>query len=137
MIVIDASVVNKLVLSHEEGHDQAIKLFKNHIAAKVEIFIPDLLFYEVANTLATKAKISNWKMTNSLTKLYQMGLNIYYPTEIDIKVAARLAKSYHTSVYDMVYVVIAKRHKTTFITADRKFAELTNFKSTKLLSDLK
>ncbi|MBI2020689.1 type II toxin-antitoxin system VapC family toxin [Candidatus Daviesbacteria bacterium] len=136
MIVIDASVANKLFLPHEAGHILASKILRNHILRTEEIFVPEFLFYEVANTLVTKGMISLWKITNALTKLYQINLHIYHPLERDLKNATHLAKKYHTSVYDMLYAVVAKRYKSQLITADEKFVEVTNFRFVKLLKDL-
>lgn len=57
MIVIDASVANKLLLPLEEGHKTAKSLLKLHLMKEESIVVPDLLFIEVANTLATKSTI--------------------------------------------------------------------------------
>lgn len=135
MIIIDASVANKLFLPHEPGHLIASKIFRNHIIQKQEILIPEFLFYEVANTLATKSSVSLWKLTNALTRIYLTELQIYHPVEKDVKNAASMAKKYHTSVYDMLYVVVAKKYKVKLITADEKFVEATKFRFIKLLKD--
>ncbi|MDP3973862.1 MAG: type II toxin-antitoxin system VapC family toxin [Candidatus Daviesbacteria bacterium] len=136
MTVIDASVANKLFLPHEEGHFLASKIFRNHILQTQETLVPEFLFYEVANTLVTKGIISLWKITNALTRLYQIDLHIYHPVEKDLKDASRLAKKYHTSVYDMLYAVVAKKYKARLITADEKFAGATKFKFVQLLKDI-
>lgn len=135
MIVIDASIANKLFLPHEPDHLIASKIFRNHIIQTQEILIPEFLFYEVANTLATKSSVTPWKLTNALTRLYLTELHIYHPVEKDLKNAARMAKKYHTSVYDMIYAVVARKHKARLITADKKFANATKFKFVKLLQD--
>lgn len=132
MIVIDASVANKLVLD-EEGHELVKKIFRSHISETEPIIVPDFLLYEIANTLATKGALSVNRITRSLTKIYRANLNIHHCDEIEVKVAANLAKKYKTSVYDMLYVVVAKKHKADLITADEKFINQTKFKFVKLL----
>lgn len=136
MIVIDASVANKLFLPHENNYIIASKILRNHILKVKEILVPEFLFYEVANTLATKSVLSLWKLTNALTKLYYADLHIYHLGERDLKNAARMAKKFNTSVYDMLYAVVAKKHKAQLITADEKFVEATKFLFVKLLKDI-
>lgn len=133
MIVIDASVANKLVLPNEEGHEKAKKIFSEHANQIEQILSIDFLMYEVVNTLSTKSAIPQRKVTTSLTTIYKTQINIYHPTEKDVKESARLAKKYKTSVYDMLYAVVAKIHKVNLITADEKFVEQTGFKFIKLL----
>lgn len=136
MIVIDASIVNKLVLPLEEGHNKVKRIFQEHASKENIILTFDLIFYEVANTLVTKSRIPQSMVTRSLSTIYKTQMNIYYPNEDDIKSAAKLAKKFNTSVYDMLYAVLAKKYKTNLITADEKFADSTKFKFIKLLKDI-
>ena len=133
MIVIDASVASKLVLPLEENHIKVQEIFQKHVQGIEEIVVPDFLLYEAANALATKSAITSNRATRSLTVLYKANLNIHHCTELEVKEAARLAKKYKTSVYDMLYAVVAKTHKATLITADEQFIKQTKFKFVKLL----
>ena len=133
MIVIDASVANKLVLPFEENHNKVKEIFREHVQAIEEIVVPDFLLYEVANTLTTKSSITFNRATRSLSVIYQANLSIHYCLELEVKEAARLAKKYKTSVYDMLYAVVAKTRKTILITADEQFVKQTKFKFVRLL----
>lgn len=133
MIVIDASIANKLVLPLEENHNKVKEIFRKHAQAVEEIIVPDLVLYEIANTLATKSAIALNEITESLTIIYKANLHIYHCQEPEVKEAAKLAKKHGTSVYDMLYVVVAKKHNTTLITADKQFIKQTGFKFVKLL----
>lgn len=135
MIVIDASIAGKWVLEDEADTDNAFRILENHTIGKEEIIVPDFLFYEIANALATKSVISPTKMTFALNKIYNLQLQVDHPNDIDVKLAARLAKKYGISVYDMIYAVVAKKHKTSLVTADEKFADATKFKFVQLLKD--
>ena len=126
MTIIDASVVNKLFLPNEAGREDALAILKKHIQKKDNIMVPDLLFYEVANTLATKTSIPAKQVTISLSKLDKMNLNIFHSTLEDIKKAAVFAKEHNVSVYDAIYVVIAAGKKCNLITADEKFIAKIN-----------
>lgn len=125
MIVIDASVVNKFFLPYEDGRDKALGILKRHIQKIDEIIVPDLLFYEVANTLATKTSIPQDQISKSLTKLDKVKLNIFHPTIDHINRAAIFAKQYRVSVYDAIYAILAQEKKCNLVTADEKFVKQT------------
>ena len=137
MIIIDASIANKLILPLEEGHHKVKEIFQRHATEEDVILTLDLIFFEVANTLATKSRIPQRIVTRSLTTIYKTQMNIYYPSEDDVKSAARLAKKFKTSVYDMLYAVLAKKRSVQLITADEQFTRTTKFKFVKLLKDIK
>ena len=133
MIVVDASIMGKWVLEDEVGIEDALLLLNNHTKGIEEIIVPELVFYEVANALATKSKISATQTSLALNKIFKLQLRIYHPNQSDIIESATLARKYKTSVYDMLYAIVAKNHKATLITADEKFINQTTFKFVKLL----
>lgn len=121
MIVIDASLANKLFLPNEQDYEKVDALIEKHDQSLEKIVIPDLLFYEVANTLATKTQISSATTTRALTKLYKLNMYIISVSEKRIKLIAKFAKKYKVSVYDATYAVIAKEKKCNLITTDSRF----------------
>lgn len=133
MIVIDASVALKWIITDEQDRDQALFLQKRHIEGQEIIIVPDLLFIEVANALVTKSKTSPVIVANDMKLLFQTALKTERPTEKDLLFASKLAKRYNTTVYDMLYAVMAKNKKTQLVTADDNFLKKTNFKFVKLL----
>lgn len=137
MIVVDASIAIKWIRKEEVNHQEARTLIKRHLAKVDAILVPDLIFYEAANALATKAQIPSFVALRSITRLNKFGLNLYHPTFEDVHKATKLAKKYETTVYDMLYAVVAKKHKTRLITADDNFLKKTGFKFVKLLKDVK
>lgn len=135
MIIIDASVAAKWLFKNEQGVKRAREILAIHIAGEDKIIVPDLFFYEIANMAVTKGYLSPKKTTHFLTKIYKANLSIYSPTESDVKEAAKLAKKYKTSVYDMLYAVLAKTQKINLITADEQFIKQAGFKFVKLLNN--
>ena len=133
MIVVDASVINKIFLPNEVGCDRAQRIIDNHIIKKEIIIVPDILFYEVSNTLVTKSHIPLQFIFNSLEKLYLLNLEHIYVTQEHIKKAAKIAKTYHISVYDASYAVLAQEKKCDLLTADIKFVRQLNLPYIKLL----
>lgn len=134
MIVIDASVASKFFLS-EKDSEKAQILLDNHLLGTEQILIPQFLFLEVTNTLTSKTSFLIQDVTASLATLYESEFKIWDLTQVDLQEASKLAKRCKTSVYDMIYSVIAKNNKTNLITADEKFIKQTGFKWVKLLKD--
>ena len=135
MIVIDASVAIKLINTQEEGSSIAMSLLISHRENKERIIVPEFLFIEVANYLATKTTSTKYSIKKGLLILYGSGFLIYNLNENDLTEASFLAKRYKTSVYDMLYAVIAKSKKIKLITADDKFARKVGFSYVKHLSE--
>ena len=136
MIALDASVVTKFINTQEKESDIAEKLFQAHIEETEKILVPTLLFFEVANALATKSDLKDEYIKRGLSLLYNANFAIYEVNQEDMIEASLLAKKYKTSVYDMVYAVIAKNKKVNLITADNKFANKVNFPFVQTLSKL-
>lgn len=136
MIVLDASVVTKFINTQEKESDIAEKLFRAHIEETEKILVPTLLFFEVANALATKSDLKEEYVKRGLRLLYDANFVIHEVNQEDMIEAALLAKKHKTSVYDMVYAVLAKKNKMTLITADNKFAHKVNFPFVQSLSKL-
>lgn len=137
MIIIDASVASKWILQGEKDEEKALKILSDHTDTKEQILVPEFIFYEIANTLATKTILTENKINNSLSVIFKANLLICHPVDKDIIQSTLLAKRYKTSVYDMLYAVVAKRHKTILITADNNFLRKTKFPFVKLISEYK
>src|SRR5439155_19375377 len=117
MIIVDASIAMKW-LNQSEGEDDrnvALSLYEKHISQEERIGIPHFLFLEVANVLATKPQYSEEDITDGLHFLFRSDFLAYHIVKEDIFDAATLSKKYHTSVYDMLYAVIAKRNNCLLI----------------------
>lgn len=126
MVIIDASIANKLFFPLEAGHGIVKMLFQKHISGQEEMIVPDLIFYEVANKLATRSNIPQALMLKSLNQLYKSKLKICHFSDKEIKIAAVFAKKYKVSVYDASYAVLAQEKKCILITADTKFVKQVN-----------
>lgn len=128
MKVVDASVIMKLLLS-EEGSDRALDLVRH----KNTLVAPNILFVEVANTLATKASISSEQIEQGLELIYDLGLQVEDIERGLLTEAAQVAKQTGTAVYDMIYAVLAQKLGVELITADKNFAQKTGFDFVKTL----
>ena len=121
MIVLDASVVLKWFLK-EEDTPRAIEFLESHISGDGHIAIPELLYYEVANALATKTALSEKDVLAALRNLLGLDLVGYsFGADEHIK-AAQLAMNSGITVYDASYPVLAQSLGIDFVTADRRLA---------------
>lgn len=111
-------------------------LYKKHIASIEKVVIPFFLFIEVANTLATKSNSTKEDIETGLTFLFEANVEVYNITLGDLVDAGVLAKKYKTSVYDMLYAVVAKNKNCILVTADENFVKKTKFRHVKLLREI-
>ena len=134
MIVVDASVAIKWI-EKEEDSEKAVLLQKSHLLKQNEIIVPQLIYFEIANTLSTKSKVEEKYIELGINIVYNTDLKIEQLEKVDLLKASNLAKKYKTSVYDMIYAVVAKKYYTILITTDEKFIQKTKFSYVKLLSE--
>lgn len=134
-VVVDTSVVFKWFKRTEIDHLKAKALLNQHLLEEIEIIVPDLLIYEVANAWSTKSDLSKWKLNRNF-KLLESYLSRPILIEFKlIKKAANFSRKYKVSVYDAIYAVLAKERKCDLITADHKFADKVNLTFIKKLSE--
>lgn len=133
--IIDSSIVFKWFSKDEVDRDLAVKLLNNHISKKIQLMVPDLIFYEIANAWATKSALSAIKVEVNLSKLEEANLVIKQIDFKFIKQAVIFSKKYQVSVYDATYAVMAQEKKCDLITADDIFANKVNLPFIKKLSD--
>ncbi|MFH1244144.1 MAG: type II toxin-antitoxin system VapC family toxin [bacterium] len=127
MIIIDTSVAVKWIIPGEDFEEQSFALMESHINYKDPIMVPDLFYYEISNTIATKTTFPTNKINSTLNKIYDLQLRSHISNAKEIIKTTLLARKYKTSFYDMLYAVVAKHNKCQLITADRKFIEKTKF----------
>lgn len=127
MIVIDTSVAIKWLRANEEDRQYAFTIYKNHLEHKDEIMVPSLFYIEAANALATNNVLSRKDILEGMEFLFNSGLYVHDVTRDDVLKAAALARKYKTTVYDMIYAVIAKENNIILITADEKFVRKVGF----------
>ncbi len=135
MIVIDASVGIKWVKAEEDYQEQAKYIYTRHVEEIERIVVPNLFFIEIANSFSTKSSTQPRIIQKDLSFVFKSKLGIYEPTSDDILQSALDAKKFNTSVYDMLYAVVAKKNNTILITADERFVRKTKFPFVKLLSE--
>ena len=123
MIVLDSSVALKWIFADEEGAEHAGRVRAEHVSGKNEIVVPSLFFYEIANVLATKVKLSQEEALEAFELISAFELNVHGLDNSEFTDAMALSMKHKVSVYDASYHVLATRFGCRFLTADRKFWE--------------
>lgn len=126
MIVLDASVFNKLILD-EPDSGQAQSLLEWIIGERVSFGAPNLLLYEaVSPTLRSGVPVGEtWKL---LGRLEAAGMRLMAPSLRCLEIAADISasgtdKSGHPAFYDAIYQALAIEQNGTLITADLRHCQ--------------
>jgi predicted nucleic acid-binding protein len=134
MIVLDASVVLKWIFDDEAGADRVARLKDALVAGQEIAAVPDLLFYEIGNVLATKTRLSEAAITEAFTLLWDFSLERFDLGLEEFQGGLALSKKYKITLYDAAYVELSRRLKCTFVTADKKlYKKVKSIKSIELL----
>ena len=123
-LVVDASVVLKWYLRDENGADAALALQARHVAGALRLAVPELLYLEVANALRWKRGVSRELAEEALAGLWALGLETAPLTEPLLREALRLAHALGATVYDALYLALARARGCELVTADTRFLAL-------------
>ena len=121
MIILDASVALKWIFADEAGAEAALAIRDAHISGENEIAVPSLFFYEVANVLATKVKLTDIEAQSAFSMFWDFEFQVYDLNSGDLLEAMKLSHKHRISAYDASYMVLANRERCILVTADRKF----------------
>ena len=118
-IIVDASVVLKWVLPHEDDTEKAYELADDFYTKKICIFVPAHFHTEIANTAVRKTPLIAFsfihQLINSELRPCQLGLEI-------LDKACRLTQKYKKiTFYDAFYHALAMHRRGIFVTADNKY----------------
>jgi predicted nucleic acid-binding protein len=123
--VIDASVLIKFYVP-EILSDRAERLLAKVEKKDIDLLAPDLIYPEAGNILWKKQRLK--ELTRSEVEEITDAI-LSLPLKIEssqplLPLALDIAVAYGITVYDAVYVSLAKVYEATLITADRKFVDV-------------
>ena len=124
--VLDASVAAKWMLpaGGEDLHEEAVEWLERLLGNQISLVVPDLFWIETSNLIwraVRIARITKQEGVRALSDLRDRGLETVSSLAL-LSSALEIAFSYNRSVYDSVYVALAKDRDTLLITADEKLA---------------
>jgi predicted nucleic acid-binding protein len=130
--VIDASVLVKFFIP-EILSEKAEELNARIMEGDLRLLAPDLIFAEVGNILWKKHRrkeLSRAEAEEIVDAVVSLPMEIETSKAL-LPFAVDLGLAYGITVYDALYVSLAKVHETILITADKKLVEImgkTDFK---------
>ena len=122
-LVLDTSVIIKWYRQGEVLAQKALALRTTYLAGEANVSVPSLLVYEVTNVLRYKNDLSTDQVKEAVQSLFDMNLDIIFPSLLIIDQAVELARTYNITVYDAIFVALAQALSVTFITADERLAQ--------------
>ena len=99
---------------------------KDQNGGRKRVAVPDLLLYELANALKYNPNFDANDVSDALTSIFDMDMDIVTPIPETINSAVTLAFEHSITVYDAFYVALAKETELTFTPADRRLCERVN-----------
>ncbi|PWB78760.1 MAG: hypothetical protein C3F08_08180 [Candidatus Methylomirabilota bacterium] len=122
LLVLDTSVVFKWCRqpSEEPLVPQALVLLDQYLNGEIEIHVPDLLFYELGNTIKQKNDLLQGNAETILRDVFALGLTVHTLESTVATSTLRMALRYDVTFYDVTFVALAESIRCNLITADRK-----------------
>jgi predicted nucleic acid-binding protein len=121
-IVPDTSVVIKWFRQGEVLAERALALRAAYLDGQIQVPVPSLLVYELANVLRYKNDLTTAQIGEAVQSLFDMDLEQVPPTAMMMRRAAVIAREADVTVYDATFAALAEGLKATFVTADERLA---------------
>ena len=132
--VLDASVASALLLDENEGTQAEPALVRMQSG---KALVPLLWHLEVRNSLLSasrRGRLSGAKLAERLEDLQDLPLST--DSDLDLDVAFRLAEKHELSIYDAVYLELAKRHAVPIATLDKSLSRAADRENLSLVCRL-
>ncbi|MCL6614417.1 MAG: type II toxin-antitoxin system VapC family toxin [Firmicutes bacterium] len=120
--VIDASVALSWLLPGEDTN-RTLRLRDHAVNERVELFVPPIFWYEVANVLwvaAKRERITQSDAMKALESLLDFQIDVWTTDPLD---SLSIAFNQDLSVYDSAYLSIAVQHQAILWTIDNALAK--------------
>lgn len=126
VVVVDASVGLKwlTLFAKEQFVDRAKALLDRKAAGEISLIVPDLFWLEISSALCKmvrRNKCTVEESLRSLEEMQQLPLQTLPSIEL-IYFAQQVAIQYGRSVYDSLYLALARTSRSQLITADERLA---------------
>jgi predicted nucleic acid-binding protein len=122
-LVVDSSVVVKWFVA-EPYSEHAHHVLEGYQNGTLELYVPDLLFAEVANVIWKKHRVQGLSKEDAqqiIETFRQLNFHITPTVELFAE-AYRFAVAHDRTVYDSLYIVLSQREQCLFLTSDERLA---------------
>ncbi len=133
MVVADTSIIYKWLREEDTRHVSLILLDK-FLAGEQKVIAPDILLYELANVLSSKAELTLKDISAAWNLFVNFKIEIFNPTPDFFPKCLKFAKEHKVTVYDASYAILAQENNCDLFTADSKFVKAVNLPFVKHLS---
>jgi len=120
-LVLDVSAVVKWFVEEEESNEMR-KIRDLYLKGKVAVYVPSLLFIEFANALRFVKGLTLTDVVNAVKALNLLRLNVVSDLDV-LDRAVELAFKTGITVYDAIYVALAKITNSKLITYDTELLD--------------
>lgn len=118
----------------EEGRDHAIKYRDQFLKGEIDIALPDLILYELTNVLRYNPNFDKNDVSDAIRSIIGLGIQILVPTTRILNIAIEFSFEHDITVYDAIYVALARELHYDFVTADKRlFGKLEHLEFVKLM----
>jgi|SRR3989344_4312702 len=133
--ILDTSVVVKwFSIAGELDLDKAHDIFSKLLQGFINVIVPDLLLYELSNALLKSKRLTDREINSLIEQFYRYPMSVEHVDLNRIKTANELAYKYDITVYDAIYLSLAKEFSASLVSANPKHhkpipeAEVMNLK---------
>jgi len=121
-VVPDTSVIIKWFRQGEVLAEQALALRADYLDGQIQVSVPSLLVYELANVLRYKNDLTTTQVEEALQSVFDMGLEWAAPSAAMMRRATVIARAADVTVYDAAFAALTESLDATFVTADERLA---------------
>lgn len=121
-VVVDSSVLVKWFIP-EDHHEEARALLEDHLYGRIEAVIPRYATLEFANVLrkyVIRGIVGRREIEEAFDLLVESAPVIIEEDEVLVRRALGYSIERGLTIYDAIYVILAKELGATFYTADEK-----------------
>ena len=108
----------------EDFHEEAAEWLEQLMAGRISLIVPDLFWIETSNLIWRSVRYQRISKQDGLSALKDLRLrNLETVSSFELLDAAfEIALTHQRTLYDGVYVALAKDRDTFLVTADEKLA---------------
>lgn len=119
-LVLDSSVIIKWFSSDKEEHFETAKnLFLAAVERRIEIYVPELLIYEISNVLLKSKKLAPEEIKKSISHLRKLNLHIITLNRQLEQRMIEYAGKFNLTSYDAVYLALSDMLQINLISCDK------------------
>ncbi|MDP2720826.1 MAG: type II toxin-antitoxin system VapC family toxin [bacterium] len=119
LYILDTSIVVKWYSSDREADlDKAHDIFDELLQGFIDVIVPDLLIYELSNSLLKSKKLSDIEINEIIERFYSYLLSIKEVNSTRIKFANELAYQHEITTYDAIYLSLAKEFSAPLVSSN-------------------